>query len=172
MSMGPEDASMKLWTSETARLWPVERDTFLASWKNLAPSSEKWTPYLLSCFPAVNRAFYKVLPLGFWHHRSLHRSGQRPGGLWLILTILYDIVKRREISGPGSQIYPSVQIIFVLSEGEHLHLETFEVGGILNPAVHPNGMEDHLVGVHWVCTPSVENVSSLKCFHVGEKIFP
>lgn len=45
------------------------------------------------------------------------------------------------------------QIIVVLGEGEHLHLETFEVGGILNPAVHPHWMEDHLYGVQWVCTP-------------------
>lgn len=66
---------------------------------------------------------------------------------------IYDIVKRREISGPGPRIYLSVQIIFVLSEGEHLHLKTFEVGEILNPFVQPNGMEDHLVGVHWVWTP-------------------
>lgn len=66
---------------------------------------------------------------------------------------IYDIIKSREISAPGPRMYLSVQIIFVFSEGEHLHLETFEVGGILNPAVHPNGMEDHLVVVHWVCTP-------------------
>lgn len=72
-----------MWPSETARLWPVKEKQILATSKDkkkdiCLPKSE--TSYLLSHFPGLNKARYKLQPVDFWHHRSLHHSGQRPTG--------------------------------------------------------------------------------------------
>lgn len=52
--------------------------------------------------------------------------------------------------------YLAMQVILIFSKGKHLDLEAFDVRGILNSGIDPNGMEDHLVWVSWVWTAGTE----------------
>lgn len=142
--MGPDTTCRSLWSSETARLWPVSKKSEVIYFIRCICRSKE--PTLDGSFLLGTKLITNSI-LGIFgitdHHVTMNKDlGE--DRFWF--------EHFSHSKGKVSPLFYLTPQVVIFSKGKHLDLETLKMWRITNPFVNPDWMEDHLVWVHRVST--------------------